>query len=238
MTLQIRARLQIIGLLFCTILITSCVYTSEDQTGQRRNLDPFTGIDVGGAFQVILNQNGRNQVMIEADEAVIDKVRTVVKGNILHIEKDWEWFSWDHDDITVYVDIDQLNYLESSGASEVTAETPIRVDDMEIKVSGAADLSLELYAKNLDVKISGAAEVDVSGDSNTQKVRISGSGDYHAQHLKSEYTNAKTSGAASAVVFASDEIEASASGAGSISYYGDPKIENINSSGAGSITRR
>ena len=91
---------------------------------------------------------------------------------------------------------------------------------------------------SLDVTISGAGDVKLSGSSQTQKVRLSGAGDYNAQHLKTKYTDARVSGAGSAVVFASEEIEAYASGAGSVKYYGDPEKQKTNASGAGSVRPR
>lgn len=236
MILLTKSRFLASGLLFCLSIffITSCSYSGADQTGQTRNLEPFTGIKVGGAFEVVLNQGGGHQALIEADEDVINKVSTEVKGSVLHIDMDWGW-PWNHDEVKVYVEFDELNSIVSSGASEVTAETSINTDDIEIKVSGAGDMSLEIHAQNTEIYISGAGDVDISGDTKMQKVRISGSGDYDAQHLKSKYTNAKISGAGNAVVFASDEIEANVSGAGSIEYYGNPQQKSINSSGAGSI---
>jgi len=220
---------------FSTIIsISSC---AEPVLDQDRDLEPFTGIKVGGAFNVVLNQTGRHGVTIEAEEDVIDKIRTDVKGDILHIDMKWDW-SWDDQDITIYVDFDQLESLQISGASDVRAETPIRADDLEVSLSGAADMDLELDASSLDITISGAGNVNISGNTQTQKVRLSGAGDYKAQNFKSKYTHAKASGAGSAVVFASEEIEAYASGAGSVMYYGDPEMVKTDASGAGSISRR
>jgi hypothetical protein len=214
--------------------VSSC---AEQVLDQQRSLKPFTGIKVGGAFNIVLNQNGRHGVTIEADEDLIEKIRTEVRGDMLHIDMKWDW-SWDDHDITVYVDFDKLELLQISGASNVKATTPIRAEDLEVSVSGAGDMDLELDTGSLDITISGAGDVNVSGSTQTQKIRLSGAGDYKAQHLKSKYTNARASGAGSAVVFASDEIEAYASGASSVKYYGDPEREKTNASGAGSISSR
>jgi hypothetical protein len=225
-------------LIICFLIacITSCIDLGVDQTGQRRSLDPFTGIRVSGAFEVVLNQNGQHQVMIEADDDVVDEVQTEVRGGILHIERDWSWF-WGSDEVTVYVDCDKITSITSSGASEITAKSLINADEIDIKVSGASDMSLDINAQNLEIKISGAGDVDLSGEARMQTIRISGSAEYDAQHLESMYANVKASGAGNAVVLVTDEIEANASGAGSIEYYGDPKSKKISSSGAGNIRR-
>lgn len=224
------------ALLIC-LTIVSVSSCADPILDQERNLEPFTGIKVGGAFNLILNQTGQHKVVIEAEEDLIPKIRTEVKGNVLHIEMKWDW-SWDNKDVKLYVDFDELSSLNISGASDVKAEGPIRAEDLEIKVSGAGDMDLQVDAKSLDITISGAGDVNIAGNTEIQKVRLSGAGDYHAQHLKSKYTDAKASGAGSVVVYASEEIEATASGAGSIKYYGDPTREKTDESGAGSVTRR
>jgi hypothetical protein len=205
---------------------------------QERKVGPFTGINVGGAFDVILSQTGNQKVVIEAEQDVIDKVRTEVKGDVLHIDMEWEWSWKGNDKVTVYIDIRQLESLEVSGAGDVKGETPIKADELELRVSGAGDVDLDVSANSMDVVISGAGDVNISGKTDRQKVRLSGAGDYKAQNFKSSYTYAKASGAGSVEVYASDEIDAYASGAGSIKYYGDPEKQQTNSSGAGSVRSR
>ncbi|GJM30914.1 MAG: hypothetical protein DHS20C17_35490 [Cyclobacteriaceae bacterium] len=201
-------------------------------------MGPFKGINLGGAFNVVLNQSGKHQVVIEAEDDIIEKVRTEVKGSVLHIDMKWDWSWGDNHEVTIYIDFDQLESLEVSGASEVKAETSIRADDLDIRVSGAGDMTLEIDSESLEVVVSGAGDLDISGTTKTQNVRLSGAGDYKAQNLKSRYTQAKASGAGSAVVFASEEIDAYASGAGSVKYYGNPERVISDASGAGSISRR
>ena len=196
---------------------------------------PFTGIEVGGAFKVVLKQTGDHKVMIEADQDVIEMVRTEVKGDVLHIDMKHDW-SWDnHGDIFVYIDFNRLDLLNVSGAADIKADGSIKADDLEIRVSGAGDMNLDVNAELLDVTVSGAGEVKISGSTEKQTIKLSGAGHYRAQDLKSQYTKAKATGAGSVVVHASDELDAYASGAGSVKYYGDPKKTTINSSGAGNV---
>lgn len=187
---------------------------------------------------MVLNQNGNHKVVIEATDDVIEKIRTDVRGGVLHIDMKWDWSWGENTEVTVYVDFDHLESLDVSGASDVQSKTLVKAEDLKIRVSGAGDMDLEVDSKSLDVVISGAGDVKISGTTNTQKVRLSGAGDYHAQNLKSGYTNAQASGAGSVVVYASDEIEAYASGAGSVKYYGNPDREKTDASGAGSVSRR
>jgi len=203
-----------------------------------RSVEKFTGIKVGGAFNVILKQGDSYKLVVEAEEDLHDDIRTRVKGDVLHIDLDWDWSWKDHEKITIYIDFVDLNYLNVSGAADVTAQSSIKTGEMELEVSGAGDLDLELFARSLDVEVSGAADLKLSGSTEEQQVRLSGAGDYKAADLKSKVTNAKASGAGTVIVYASEEIEAYASGAGSVRFYGDPPKQKTSSSGAGSVRKR
>ena len=230
-------RVGLLATLFLSPGLVQCSHAGP-KVEQKRTVEPFTGIKVGGAFNVILNQTGKHKLVIEAAEELLDNITTEVKGDVLHIEMKWDWSWKDHDDITVYVDFKDLAFLNVSGAGNVKANSSLRVNDLDLRVSGAGDVDLEVIAEKMDVEVSGAGDLDLSGSTDSQEIRLSGAGNYDAQDLKSNYTYAKATGAGSIVVFATEEIEAHASGAGSIKYYGQPEKEKSIASGAGNISKK
>ena len=229
---------KVISLAVILGLFTATDILADPIVKKTRSVEKFTGIKVGGAFNVILNQSNTQKLVVEAEEDLHERIRTEVKGDVLHIDMTWSWKWKDHEKITIYIDFEDLNYLNVSGAADVNAKSPIKTGDMELEVSGAADMEFELFAKSLDVEVSGAADLVLSGSADEQKVRLSGAGDYKAADLKCGYTNAKASGAGTVIVYASEEIEAYASGASTVRIYGDPPKQKTNSSGAGSIRMR
>jgi len=228
--------LSLLTLSLLTTLFLSANAYADPIVKKERSVGNFTGINVGGAFNVVLKQTNSTKVVVEAEEDLHDDIRTEVKGGVLHIDMKWDW-KWNkkHEKITLYINVDELDYLNVSGAADLNAEGSIRVDDLELECSGAGDIDLSIDAKSLDVTVSGAGDLRINGSTDRQKVRLSGAGDYKAGDLKSKYTYAKASGAGSVTVHASDEIEAFASGASSVRYYGNPGKERTSSSGAGSI---
>ncbi len=221
--------------LITTLFISTNIY-ADPIVKKERSVGNFTGIKVGGAFNVVLNQTNSTKLVVEAEEDLHDDIRTEVKGGVLHVDMKWDW-KWNkkHENITLYININKLDYLNVSGAADLTAESSLRVDDLELECSGAGDITLSVSANSLDVTVSGAGDLRIDGSTDRQKVKLSGAGDYKAGDLKSKYTYAKASGAGSITVHASDEIEAFASGAASVKYYGNPEKERTSSSGAGSI---
>ncbi len=232
-----RPRLKFWTLTIFCLLFASINSYADPIVKKNRSVDKFSGIKVGGAFNVVLTQGSTHKLVIEAEEDVHDDIRTQVKGDVLHIDIDWNWKWKNHGKITIYVDFVALDYLNVSGAADVTTNTPIKANELELQVSGASDLELEINAKSMNVTVSGAGDIRISGSTDEQTVRLSGAGDYKASQLKSNYTNARASGAGSVTVHATEQIEAYASGAGSVKYYGNPAKEKTNSSGAGTIRK-
>lgn len=210
------------------------------QTVKRdRQVSAFTGVEVGGAFHVEIQQGKTSSLSIEAEEDLQEHIEAKVSGGILRISMDWPKFKWDrHEKINVYIQVKELDYLDVSGAGNIKSTNTIVTDRLELDVSGAGNLNLSLDAQTLKVDVSGAGDTNLEGKTIDQHVTLNGAGEYNASDLNSERTIIKSGGAGSASVRASKAIEAKASGASNIRYYGDPEKVMVNSSGAGSVRKR
>jgi len=102
-------------------------------------------------------------------------------------------------------------------------------------VSGAGEVTLtDLKVNSLDVNLSGAGSIQASGSAASLDVNISGFGEFKGSDLQSQTANVRITGAGSATVWAVKNLEAHISGAGDINYYGDPTVDE-SISGAGNV---
>lgn len=152
------------------------------------------------------------------------------------------------------VNID-ATYLEcyASGASEMSFTASISEGNLktegsaELKVStdagtlyaeayGSSEMELEVRDNSeLQVKSSGAAEITIEGDGYESEFIASGASDIKATEFTCETVNVQCSGSARANVFASESLTASASGASTVRFAGNPANVSENTSGAGSV---
>ena len=95
-----------------------------------------------------------------------------------------------------------------------------------------------INGSDFEVDVSGAGSVNLSGEVDRFRADLSGAGSINAKELKAKDVRVSVSGAASADVYAKDYLDASVSGVGSISYYGDPAKTKTDVSGVGSISRK
>ncbi len=200
-----------------SILSGNQVDGSGNLIKETRPLTGFTGIDAGGAVEVIVTAQQDFKVEVEADDNVINHVTTTVSGGTLIISVDDE-HSFSDATVKVYVSLPTLTLLDISGASKAKV-THVKSDELTINVSGASRVTTEGTSKVLLGDISGASSLK-------------------AEKLSAEHVTIEASGASNSYVTATEQLTAEASGASAIYYLGNPKNTQVETSGASSIKRR
>lgn len=221
-----------------TTLSNGCWAVPEDRsTGnfikQDRDVSNFTRLNVGGAFKVYLSQGDQEKLVIEADDNEINDIVTEVNGSTLKIYTKSDWNSRYHD-MTIWLTFKSLEDIEFSGAVEVTGEGTLNFNELDMNVSGAAEIEMAFKAEKFEAEFSGASEVDFSGNVKSGYLEMSGASDFDAQNLEFTDLNIDVSGASEAKVWVTGMLNIDASGASDIRYKGSPKI-SIDESGASSV---
>ncbi len=180
---------------------------------QKRDLDDFTGIDVGGVFEVEVISQKDFSVEIEADDNLLPLIKTEVRRGVLRISTDEDIKS--KNPIRVRISAPDIDRIEASGVSKV-AVTDLKNEELKLDISGVSKVKLAGQTGNLSVDISGASHVD-------------------AENLKAGNATVDASGASHVNVNVSEKLVADASGASKIHYTGSPKNAQKNSSGVSTI---
>jgi len=203
-----------------TISLSGCNFWGVRGSGkvktENRDLANFTELSVGGAFTVNIVSGKEPSFKISAEENLLPLISTSVRGSTLNIKTKKNISP--RKEILIEITTKELNEVECSGANN-------------INIRG-------VNTDNFTIGLSGAGNIKVEGETDRVHARISGAGNINAKNLKSKDVFISVSGAASASVFASNFLDASVSGVGSIDYYGYPQKTNTNVSGVGSISRK
>ena len=219
-------------------LSSGCWAIPEDRsTGnfikEDRSVSNFTRLQIGGAFKVYLIQGDQEKLVIEADADEIKEIKTEVVGSTLKIYTESQWGSRYHD-ITVWLTFKSLEKFDFSGAVEVTSEGVLNFAELDMDVSGASEINLDMNADKIDAEFSGASEIDFSGKCKTGYFELSGASEFDAEGIEFQDLSIEVSGASEAKVWATGKLNIDASGASDIRYKGTPNI-SIDQSGASSI---
>ena len=226
---------------FLLTVNTSCTYAYKGIRGngkvvkQERSVSSFTGIDVGGAFKVYLTQGDMESLVVEADENLLDIIKTEVRGNTLKINTTED--IKDSEALNIYITFKNLDNIDISGACQITSENKFKLGDLMLDCSGASDIMLKMTASKVELDCSGASKIDLYGAAESIEMDISGASQIDASDFEVKVCEAEASGASHGKVFVTGELSAEISGAGSLKYSGDPIIKSHEVSGAGSLRK-
>lgn len=206
------------------------IVTEKRQTGN------FSGVSVGGAFEVELKTGPVVEVIVEADDNVIGLIETKVNGDVLSVHTENNT-NINNAHTKIFITAPSLRLVKSSGASDVKLVNELKNSDkLSFRVSGAGSIKGQVDAPEIFADISGAGNIEIAGRTKDYKAEISGSGSLKTGDLQSETTEVSVSGAGNAHVHASVKLRIKASGAGTIYYKGEANVEQ-SLSGAASVKK-
>jgi len=233
-----RTGLSIFYSLFLSVILISGGSKALAQEKETRDVGPFSSISLSLPADLYLTQGNDTKVVIEAEQKILDLIRTEVVGNNLKIKyKSGIWNIRSNKHIKIYVSTPDVEGLFLSGSGNINAETQIKTKSLDFSISGSGNIVIDdLVASDIEGHISGSGDIDLSGSetAETMEISISGSGDFFAENLKVNSVELRISGSGTCRVFAVSELEASISGSGSVYYKGNPRV-NAKASGSGKI---
>jgi hypothetical protein len=234
-----------------------CIRGNGDLTTENRVISGFEGVEVEGSFIVYIDSSDETSVLVEADENLLDEIRTQVRGNILIIETYRDRCLNSRNDITIYVttpDIEEITllgsgriYCDEFESSEMNVELigsgSILLDyintnesDIDLLGSGTIRGTIDTYSAN--IMIEGSGIIRLEGSAHNANMDLLGSGSIHAGQFHTDMADVDLTGSGNVEVYATDLLEASVTGSGIIYYYGNPAEVVKNISGSGNIVER
>ncbi|MEO7961186.1 MAG: head GIN domain-containing protein [Ginsengibacter sp.] len=213
----------------------------NDVNAAVRNVSAFSGIKVSGGIDVYLSQSENYALAVSAsDDKYRENIKTEIRDGILTIWFDSDNFRWMRGDkkLRAYISFKDIQSLEASGACSIKIEDQMNTGSFSLRLSGACDISGNLKVSDMFMDLSGASTVKLEGAVENLKIECSGASDVKDYDLQVENCVAKISGASDVKISINKSISASASGASSLKYKGNPDKRDVATSGASSISQR
>lgn len=217
-----------VGFIFALVLLLSAVsackfhHLGASVTGsgvrktQTLDLPTFKAIDMEGAVEIHATCQKAVSFEIEGDDNILPLIKVEVRDGVLRIRSEQNYNS--REGVIVRLSVPNLESLKATGAGK------FRIQDLK--------------NDSFEVRSTGASNVTVTGETKSVEIRATGAGSIDAHNLHAQKANVSSVGAAKIDVFASEQLDATASGAATVSYSGDPKIVNKTINGAGTVGKR
>jgi hypothetical protein len=206
-----------------------------DLVKEERAVSSFNSIEIGGAFEVILAQGNDESLVLEAGENIMDKIITEVTGKTLKIYTE-KGCCRNPGRMAVYLTFVDLEFMGISGACELMNEGSISLDNLEMDLSGASEITMNMELDRLEMDLSGASEIDFEGSCGQVYIDASGASEMDALNFRVGSMFIDASGASDCKIYVTDELQVEASGATTVRYKGNPEVSS-SESGVSTIKR-
>jgi hypothetical protein len=213
----------------------ACVRGSGKITTEQRKANDFKKIEISGGFKIHLKQDSSLTIAITGDDNLIKYVSTSVEGGKLFIKS--KKSMCDADSMVINIGIHNLNEIIASGAVEISSADKIVVGDLNIHLSGATRLNLDVNAANVVTDGSGVSELNLKGQAASHRVESSGVVKVNAfDFVVGEYT-LNTAGVSKCKINVLKTLNVHSKGAAEIEYKGSPSTINNDKAGASKLIK-
>src|SRR6266536_1374463 len=203
-------RMTILVVAACLVLVTGCRWV-----GIRGNGHIKTDERTIGAFEIEW-KNGAPALSITTDENLFPYIDNHISGDTLHL--------------------DTHEHIWPTHGIKVVISSPTRAG---AKLSGAVKLTAnQISGSKFALESTGAARVTLDGNIGELLADMTGASELNARGLQTKTAEISTTGAADADVAVAETLKVAITGAGKVSYSGNPKTIEKHVSGAGSIRHK
>lgn len=207
-------------------------------TSQTRNVQDFTGIDLRMNGNVYYTKGAAIKVEVSAPQSIHSMLETNVTGNQLVIRYS-NGKTYDADDnIRIYVTAPDLNSFVLNTSGSIYCLSDINPGNLYLRSSGSGDLSFRnIVANNIEASTVMSGRISATGGMATnEKLRTYGSGKIDLSGVLAKTVVTHTEGSGDMRVNASDRLDVTIKGSGSVYFSGNPQL-STHISGSGRLVR-
>lgn len=226
--------------LLIPVLFAGCTPQCIEDAGRQLSRDltvkNFDRIKVEGAIQLLMVQDSSYHIRIAADSNIIKLVKADVSSDELKLKLDEDRYCGT-DSIMIRVGVGELRALKLDGAVKAVAEGRIYADDLELSISGAADVNMNLSARKVVTRVDGVGKIALSGQAGVHELKINGTARVEAFDFIVGVYHIDTDGTGKANINVLNELKVKTSGSSEIYYRGNPKKVEEKKSGAAKLQK-
>ena len=232
-----------VGLLVATSLVVSGCGTSllPGATGSGTivestpEIGPFSTLSVGSAFDVTLEVGEEPGVVVRADDNVIGAVDVSVDDDELSIDVG---ASVREATLQARVTVlaDELSGISLSQASTLSGTETLGPASLDVRADEASRAFLLVEAAEVSLSADGASVINITGTASTLTADADASSSLRLDQLTATSAVLSASGTSRIDALVNDQLSATAAGASTITYRGEPEVSRSDATGESAIT--
>ena len=184
---------------------------------ESRDVSGLNSVVLDGEGRVTITQSGKESLTITAENNILPLLEARVSDHVLRLGT-----------------INNVK-IDPTVPVEFKIEAK-RLEGLQLLGAGSMEAS-SIQGQHWTVAILGAGQISVEGVADSLSLDIQGAGKFNGKNFRTRKAAVNGSGAVSAVVNVSDQLDVKLSGVGLVEYIGSPTV-NQSVSGVGSVKRR
>lgn len=189
--------------LILTLVVAAAAIMGADAAEKTKTYDfgDIKGIHAGHSYTVYVTKGNSGKVKVIYDDRIESymEVKYTRSSSTLSLQMDHLPLKYNVGDVAsvkVYLEMDKISGINLSGAASVLFEGDFHAEELDIDLSGAANVKgLSVEGESLELDFSGAANADINGDfSDSMELDMSGAANLrfrgNATFLNGEFSGA------------------------------------------------
>lgn len=215
------------------------VVGSGDLVTKEEFFSDFTSVDAGSGFMVEISKSNSYNVLVTADDNVMEHIEIKKSGDTLMIGVKWG-YSFRSVTLNVEITMPELHSLELSGGAQGKLEEYSSTNSFSLELSGGSILRGEFETSgDLEFDLSGGSQLlGLVGEANDLTIDASSGSQLGLSDFTVHNTDVELSGGSRATINLDGKLDADLSGGSNLSYIGDPTLGNIETSGGSVINKK
>ena len=212
-------KIPIVLLAACVVVVVGCHLPGVRGNGQikteERQVGAFASLDAGGTFEIEW-QNGSPALRITTDENLLPYIENNFSDDTLRLRT--------------------RDHIWPTHGIKVVISSPTRTGG---RIRGAVKLTVkQLSGPTFALESKGASDVTLAGNVDRLLVDMTGASQLAAAGLQAKTAEISTTGAGDSEVAVTDTLNVAITGAGKVTYSGNPATIKKQITGAGSIRHK
>jgi hypothetical protein len=175
-------------------------------------------VDAGSGFTVEISESSSYDVIVTADDNVMEYIEVSKSGDTLNVGVRWG-ISFSSATLKIRITMPEINKIELSGGVQGKIEDFSSTNQLSIDLSGGSQLTGQGSAGDLTVDASGGSQL-------------------HFREYSVQDANIELSGGSQATINLDGTLNADLSGGSQLYYYGAPTLGEIETSSGSQIEKK
>lgn len=191
---------------------------------EKRNISGAKYIVNDSPAKVIVKVGNDEELIVEADDNIINLINTYTKNNYLTVSTADVSFNT-RQPIIVYITTKELNGLKVKSSGDIVSSGKIQSNKMTLLVEGSGNIQIaNLLTDLLTLAIMNSGDIKLAGQTRELTAEIKSSGDVDAKMMKSLISNIILSGTGDCSTYCTEQAMIKITGNGDVRLYGKPPV--------------